>query len=40
MSTQNFTEGICSRGPETRIMPVESFIKILGCFPFKFLGWS
>ena len=34
MSILNFTEGICSSIPETRIMPVESFIKILVCFSY------
>ena len=34
MNIQNFTEGICIRVPETRIMPIESFVKILGCFSY------
>ena len=34
MSIQNVTEGICSRVPETRIIPIESFIEILGCFSY------
>ena len=34
ISIQNFTERIWCRVPETRIMSIESFIKILGCFSY------
>ena len=32
MNIQNIKEGIYGRVPETRIMPIQSFIKILECF--------
>ena len=34
MRIQDFTERICSRVPEVRIMSIECFIKILGCFSY------
>ena len=34
MHIQDFTERIYSRVPEARIMSIEYFIKILGCFSY------